>query len=107
MSVARIWSKKLYFRAKCIMGKNVGFYVSSRLTGIDLKSENQVSHLAIIYIKVDIQISKLVNNDTNMAKMAHKCTVDLSTKRRADTGGTFSSCWMQRSISRLQGERNP
>ena len=31
------------------MGKDVGFHVSSRLTGSDLKSENQVSYLAIIY----------------------------------------------------------
>ena len=30
------------------MGKDVGFHVSSRSTGGDLKSENQVSHLTII-----------------------------------------------------------
>lgn len=30
------------------MGKDVGFHVSFRLTGGDLKSENQLSHLAII-----------------------------------------------------------
>ena len=30
------------------MGKDIGFHMASSNTGGDLKSENQVSHLAII-----------------------------------------------------------
>ena len=33
------------------MGKDVGFHISSRLIGSDLKSENQAYHLAMINIR--------------------------------------------------------
>lgn len=49
------------------MGKDAGFQISSRLTGGDLKSENQVFHFAIIFIDVlmspdAFQLDEMMNN---------------------------------------------
>lgn len=62
------------------MGKDVGFYISSRLNGSDLKSENQVSHLPIINIWSMSRPQNRSKMIQNTVFMAHKDTANLSTK---------------------------
>ena len=46
------------------MGKDIGFYMVSRMQESGRFLGEQTDYLAIIYNKVDVQTSKLVNNDT-------------------------------------------
>ena len=62
------------------MGKDAGFYISSRLNGSDLKSENQVSHLPIINIRSMSRPQNWSKMTQKTVFMAHKDTANLSTK---------------------------
>lgn len=63
------------------MGKDVGFHISSRLNGSDLKSENQVSHLPIINIRSMSRPQNRSKMIQNKVFPAHEGTVILSTKK--------------------------
>ena len=62
------------------MGKDVGFHISSRLNGSDLKSENQVSHLPIINIRSMSRPQNWSKMTQKTVFMAQTCTANLSTK---------------------------
>lgn len=62
------------------MGKDAGFHISSRLTGGDLKSENQVYHLAIINIRWMSRPQNWSKMIQNTAFTAHKGTMNRSAK---------------------------
>ena len=62
------------------MGKDVGFHISSRLNGSDLKSENQAYHLAMINIRWMSRPQNWSKMIQNTVFMAHKDTANLSTK---------------------------
>ena len=63
------------------MGKDAGFQISSRLTCGDLKSENQVYHLAIINIRWMSSPQNWSKMIQNTVFTAHEGTVILSTKK--------------------------
>ena len=63
------------------MGKDPGFHIASRLTGGDLKSENQVYHLAIINIRWMSRPQNWSKIIQNTVFTAHKDTENRSTKK--------------------------
>ena len=63
------------------MGKDVGFHISSRLNGSDLKSENQAYHLAMINIRWMSRPQNWSTMIQNTVYTAHEGTVILSTKK--------------------------
>ena len=75
------------------MGKDIGFYIVSRKSVGDLKSENQVSSLAIYNIRSMSRPQNWLKMIQNTMFMAHTDTAILSTKNHiSQTASVNAQC---------------
>jgi len=79
------------------MGKDVGFYMVSRKTGSDLKSENLVSCLANILIRWMSRPQNWSKVIKNTMFTAYEGTVILSTKRNISQTASVSYSYARHS----------
>ena len=78
------------------MGKDIGFYIVSRKSVGDLKSENQVSSLAIYNIRSMSRPQNWSKMIQNTMFMAHTDTAILSTKNHiSQTASVNAHCARQ------------